>query len=90
MQDTQTLIDRLPDGIRQNAYVVGKWVWVEFASKPTKEILDFLHAEDFHWNRERKVWQNSCGHYSRNASYDPRGKYGIRKIGITETIATAI
>ena len=38
--DTKTVLNRLPDDVRQFAYVVGVWVWIEFPEKPEHLTLD--------------------------------------------------
>ena len=70
------------------ARVVGKWVWVEFESKPSAEIRQALKDFGFRWSRRRGQWSHSCGNPSRPAhSYRPWDKY--RTISIDEAYATA-
>jgi len=58
------------------ARVVGKWVWVEFESKPSAEIRQSLKDFGFRWSSRRGQWSHSCGHSSRPArSYRPWDKY---------------
>ena len=58
------------------ARVVGKWVWIEFESKPCAEIRQALKDFGFRWSRRRGQWSHSCGHSSRPArSYRPWDKY---------------
>ena len=37
--------------------IVGAWVWVSFAEKPSPEVRQALKDEKFHWNRTRQLWQ---------------------------------
>lgn len=57
--------------------VVGRWVWVSFASMPDVATREFLKDEGFHWNHARGVWQHSCGHWAHHAVGDPQDRYGI-------------
>ena len=58
------------------ARVVGKWVWIEFESKPSEAIRQGLKDMGFRWSRRRGQWSHSCGHTSRPAhSYRPWDKY---------------
>lgn len=58
------------------ARVVGKWVWIEFDSKPPEEIRQALKDFGFRWSRRRGQWSHSCGHNSRPAhNYKPWDKY---------------
>ena len=58
------------------ARVVGKWVWIEFDSKPSTEIRQGLKDMGFRWSRRRGQWSHSCGNSSRPArSYRPWDKY---------------
>jgi hypothetical protein len=58
------------------ARVVGKWVWVEFESKPSAEIRQGLKDMGFRWSRRRGQWAHNCGNSSRPArSYHPWDKY---------------
>ena len=66
------------------AYQVGRWIWCEFQSKPSAEIRTALKERGFRWNKGRNVWQHACGFPTRQAPYDPRGKYGRRDIGEDE------
>lgn len=58
------------------ARVVGRWVWIEFDSKPSAEIRQGLKDMGFRWSRRRKQWAHNCGHVSRPArNYRPWDKY---------------
>lgn len=61
-------------------YIVGKWIWCSFPEKPSKEVIDWLKANNFKWNQTRKVWQNACGFYCRHSPTDPREKYEVVKL----------
>ena len=71
--------------------IVGSWIWVEFGSKPSQEIRDYLKAQGSHWNQKRKVWQISNGYQPRLHSpmMTPllRLKYGA--YGIEDTLTAA-
>lgn len=72
--------------ITEFARVVGRWVWIEFPSRPPKDTCSFLLAEGFWFNRKRSAWQHGCGSYTAHArSYDPRTKYG--SVGVSEILA---
>lgn len=58
------------------AKVVGRWVWVTFSTHPGQDAVTFLQAEGFRWNPKRRAWQHASGFPTREAPYDPRGKYG--------------
>ena len=80
MLETGELVKKIIDDcptVAPYARVVGRWVWVEFPSKPAPEAIAFLKSAGFRWNRVRKVWQHSCGWYARQAPYDPRMKYRV-------------
>ena len=80
MNETVEVLARLKNhpalAVFQAARVVGRWVWLEFDSKPAAEIRTFLKEEGFHWNRKRSAWQHPCGFFSRSAPYNPKDKYG--------------
>ena len=58
------------------ARVVGKWVWIQFESKPSAEIRQSLKAMGFRWSRRREQWANNCGHPTKPArGYRPWDKY---------------
>ena len=77
--DTCKALPEHRDAVR----VVGKWVWIEFASKPKEDVRTALKGLGYRWNRKRSVgggstWQNSCGSrgYRFNDKEDPKAKYG--------------
>ena len=70
------------------ARVVGRWVWIEFESKPCAEIRQALKDFGFRWSRRRGQWSHSCGHSSRPArSYRPWDKY--QTISLDEALSVA-
>lgn len=64
-----------------NAEVVGRWVWLSFPDKPSKEIRKELKAFGFRWINKRQRWAHNCGHYCRAGQGDPRYKYGAVPVG---------
>jgi hypothetical protein len=63
--------------------VIGAWVWVWFAGKPTDDCRASLKAAGFHWNQTRHVWQHTGGRRSRKTGADAwylRGKYGAQLV----------
>ena len=73
--NTGDVIRRLPDTVRDRAYVVGNWVWIGFKERPAKADREAIQLLGFTWNGKRNVWQHACGQSSRHAPYDPRDKY---------------
>ncbi len=70
------------------ARVVGKWVWIEFPSKPSADIRQALKDFGFRWSQRRGQWSHSCGYSSRPArSYRPWDKY--RTIPLDEACQSA-
>ncbi|HUX62088.1 MAG TPA: hypothetical protein VMV32_12310 [Ignavibacteriaceae bacterium] len=65
--------------ILKGLYAVGDWLWLEFDCIPEQDIRDVIRGLGFHWNRKRKLWQCSCGVYSRPSDDDPRPKYGVSR-----------
>ena len=70
------IIPLLSPEIRQNAYKVGAWIWVEFDSRPSPNIINELKDLGFRWNNIRKVWQHTGGVFRPSSPDDPRFKYG--------------
>ena len=61
--------------------VVGRWIWIEFDTKPDENTRQTLKKLGYRWNPKRSAWQNSCGFKTRAArGYDPRDKYGQIRI----------
>ena len=70
------------------ARVVGRWVWIEFDSKPDAEIRQALKDFGFRWSRRRSQWSHNCGHPTKPAlSYRPWDKY--QTISLDEAYANA-
>ena len=57
------------------AEVVGKWIWVSFTQKPSKEIIQALRDFGFHWSQRRQSWAHDCGHKSYPSQGNPWDKY---------------
>ena len=77
-KSNQSIIDVLDYCQKQElpARVVGKWVWIEFESKPSAEVRQGLKDMGFRWSKRRGQWAHNCGHSSRPArSYRPWDKY---------------
>jgi DNA repair protein RadC len=78
--NTLALLDRLKTDMPEiwsQAQIVGKWVWLEFAIPPLKEVRAKLKELGFHWNAARKCWQHSCGVRRPRSGRDPRGVYPV-------------
>jgi hypothetical protein len=60
----------------EQAEVVGKWVWIQFADKQPSQITAALAQLGFHWNNLRQAWQHPCGALTKGSQTDPREKYG--------------
>ena len=58
------------------AEVVGKWVWIQFPEKQTRDVTAALSQFGFHWNSKRQAWQHPCGQFTTGSTADPRTKYG--------------
>lgn len=82
--DTQEVVDllkktELPEGTK--AEVIGVWVWVTFAEKPSAEIRKILREAGFHWNSKRGAWAHPCGVRSfHSKGQHPRFTYGSEEI----------
>ena len=63
--------------LTDNFYLVGNWIWFESEEEPSDEVVAFLKANGFKWNKARNLWQNSCGIFSKKSTGDPRNYYGI-------------
>ena len=71
------------------ARVVGRWVWIEFESKPSAEVRQGLKDMGFRWSRCRGQWAHNCGHNSKPAlSYRPWDKY--RTVSLDEAYEKAV
>ena len=70
------------------ARVVGRWVWIEFDSKPSAEIRQALKDFGFCWSRRRGQWSHNCGLPTKPAhNYRPWDKY--QTLTIDEALAVA-
>ena len=58
------------------AEIVGRWVWLQFPEKPSKETRDALKAAGFRWVKIRGKWAHNCGVPSKKGTGDPYWKYG--------------
>ena len=84
-QEQIEVINKLQEqtpNILKGLYAVGDWLWLEFDEVPDEEIRANIKSLGFHWNRKRKLWQCSCGVFSRFSEDDPRPKYGVKHISI--------
>lgn len=70
---------------------VGDWVWIEFAQRPARSVLDLLHptksAEQknervdtgWRWISKRCKWAHPCGHPTfGHCKHDPRDNHGVQ------------
>ncbi len=79
---TQDRLQELPDVIEFckvhgfPADVVGRWVWIQFDSKPDADTRTLLKAAGFRWVKARMQWAHNCGYHSRKGKGNPRWKYG--------------
>ena len=69
------------------ADIVGRWVWVTFAVKPSDEIRQSLKDFGFRWSRRRNKWAHNCGHPTRPGKINPYLKYGHKRIQTEEEAA---
>ena len=70
------------------ARVVGRWVWIEFESKPSAEIRQALKDFGFRWSKRRGQWSHNCGQPTKPArGYKPWDKYPT--ISMDEALAVA-
>ena len=78
-------------GLSQYAQVVGRWVWLEFDSKPSDETRAGLSAIGFRWNHKRRCWQHPCGHHTTGSPADTwylKSKYGCARVAAGTTTET--
>ncbi|MFH1881296.1 MAG: hypothetical protein ABIL62_01125 [Planctomycetota bacterium] len=43
------------------ARVVGRWVWIDFPTKPSAEVRQSLKDFGFRWSHRRQQWSHNCG-----------------------------
>lgn len=73
------------------ARVVGRWVWLEFDTKPAAAVRAAIKGLGFHWNRDREAWQHPCGWFSKRGPGDPRAKYGeVRAADVLDDAVEAV
>jgi len=58
------------------ADIVGRWVWLRFPEKPSKETRELIKGAGFRWVPKRGEWAHNCGFPSRRGTHPPRFKYG--------------
>ena len=65
------------NGLEQ-AELVGRWVWVQFAEKPSESVRKAMVAAGFRWHGKRREWFHNCGIRSRarKDGVNPRDVYG--------------
>jgi hypothetical protein len=56
----QSVMDKLAEVLRIKAdmtiMLIGRWLWVEFAKKPDRAVLDQLKGIKFMWHSKRSMW----------------------------------
>jgi len=68
------------------ARMVGRWCWIKFDVKPSKEIRQALKSMGFRWSKRRQQWANNCGHPTKPArGYAPWQKY--QTVGLDESLS---
>jgi hypothetical protein len=67
-----------------DAEVVGKWIWVTFAQKPNRELIQQLKDFGFRWSPRREKWAHNCGHPCQPGSGDPWDKYEHHYINLAD------
>ena len=79
--NAQEVIRLLPDNIKENAEIVGAWVWVTFSETPSLGDRTLLKQLGFHYNDKRKCWQH-CGGVKRrfNARINPKSYYSVSSV----------
>jgi len=90
-QKNKSILEVLEFCQEQNlpARVVGKWVWIQFASKPSAEIRQSLKDMGFRWSHRRQQWAHNCGRPTRAAKgYRPWDKY--QTISLDEAMERAV
>lgn len=72
------------------AEVVGRWIWIDFPSKPALEVRQLLKAAGFRWSPKREQWYHTCGcHSYGRGGPDPRTRYGSIRVDEPEAIDSA-
>ena len=63
------------------ARVVGQWVWLQYKSRPSRDVLDKLKEFGFRWSKRRKQWHHNCGRASEPArDYEPWDRYPTKSL----------
>lgn len=82
--NTETVCKRLCAVVPRlagSAYVVGAWIWIETAERPTEGERHELKVLGFSWNGHRKCWQHPCGVFrAAKRSFNPKAYYGREKV----------
>ena len=89
-KSNQSIIEVLEFCKAQNlpARVVGRWVWIQFESKPSVEIRQALKDFGFRWSRRRGQWSHNCGLPTKpSRNYRPWDKYQTYSIDEARVIA---
>ncbi|OFW63761.1 MAG: hypothetical protein A2Z35_02880 [Actinobacteria bacterium RBG_19FT_COMBO_36_27] len=63
--------------------IIGNWIWVTFAGKPSQEIRDCLKAQGAKWNERRHCWQIMNGYQSKPSKFSKpviESRYGSMSI----------
>ena len=75
LRDQETVIRFCRDN-KLPAYVVGRWVWISFESKPDTDVRAGLKAAGFIWSSRRGRWAHNCGYHTTKGKCVPWFKYG--------------
>lgn len=71
-----TLLRQQAPHLYERAEVIGKWVWITFPDKQSREVTQCLSQFGFHWNNVRQAWQHPGGTLPERQEFDPRKRYG--------------
>jgi len=71
--------------------IIGAWVWLTFAGKPSKETRESLKSTGFRWVHKRGQWAHDCGVKRKGfrLPYHPREKYGSVHVESDTDVASA-